>query len=292
MGKNSVLSNIVIKQEEEKITAHADYMPLRIDSENFVRLTHDRNPIHYKLPICNEAIAPGFMHTTAALALLSEIMRNDNDHFPRYWIQEVNMNGVVITGIPHKTETTFDPKNKIQISNILNPKNSVQCSIKNSGYDIWQDIPLPSATLIHQDHIEIPDESVLSDFGSILNPNLNGMQTPFYALACASSVVFSAIDAKKIRNPAQEVMNMYASQHIQTDMETLKSIKKSMTLDFYLSEPDKFGVISPSTIDMCVIGKNENGEVAYIVSAPLAFKEEARMMKLIRRYLKQITPTQ
>lgn len=287
----SLISNIEIKQEDGLVRLTADYSPLLHHSESFCNMTKDRNPIHKAHPEYGEAVSPGFLQTSAAAILIREVINQKGINPKDYPFLHTNveLKKPVLTGCNYKFEIESNPSNAGSLkfsAKIKDQKGSVVCNMHREYSKAEPVLFFPSINSSYLVHTGIFTGDDVLNFG-----NLVGSESPesnLYALSGSSSVVFDAVEKGKLSPLLEGIVALYASQNIHSDSSSTLDLRRGISLELYLSNPDRFGKLSEAdeVLDMKILARTSKGKFIYLSQSPISFQNSRLLDIIIRKELR------
>jgi hypothetical protein len=287
MTENGLLKDISGNADKGYSVVTASYLPTADDVERFVEATQDTNPIHKRHATYGEAIVPGFMHSCAALLLIDKAMGLHRTQLLDYAHSDnhASMQSPVVSGSEYIFEVRFDPQKHEATAVLLDKKNKPVYELRRQmdrGRKNGLKPVVDNRQLVHTGQFSLEGRIGPLDFARIIGSD--NPQRYFCALAGASSIVCQAIRAGKL-DLDEGIVPLYTQQNFEADTAPPIDLRRGVSLELYLSNPEKFGALSAKgeTMDMEVIARNDRGEVLYVLHAPLSFQQERLVDIVVRR---------
>jgi hypothetical protein len=275
---------------DEKTVISGFYCPTVEHSVQFVDMTGDMNPIHREI-VQGEVIAPGFMHTTAALLLIEQALREQGrslHDFP-FATDTAKFGKIpVVTGNRYAITASVNDDNKAPLTakaTITDARNNCAYSLERVAQDAHegQFFAAPQGTLVHSGSFR-PKYGPL-DFGRLIGSESS--ERMLYGLAAASSICFDAIAKGKLTlDPA--TIAFYTKQQIRADMRKIPDLSEGIHLELY-TDKTQFGRKNGSgqTVDMQIAALDQKGNILYVLSAPVSFKDKSIVDGMMRLALRR-----
>jgi len=86
----------------------------------------------------------------------------------------------------------------------------------------------------------------------------------------------------------QGVVGFYANQEIYSDIRQSLDFKQGVTLELFLSDPERFGRKTEpgEVVDVTILARDHRGKPIYLSHAPVAFPRERILTVQMRRALR------
>jgi hypothetical protein len=286
---SNILNNKKINVKDGMFVVNAVYSPSVDHSEKFCDLTGDPNPIHRRHPEYGEALSPALLQNAVASVLVRELIKEAGksalDH--PFLLSKSYLKGPVITGFDYNIKAILNTTFEIFYSAYVEITNKKGKKLFVSHHVFHEDgFERNASDMIKKRPVYINTfrGEKAFEFGNLVGSQSS--ESNLYALSSSSSVIVDAVKNSAI-SLDQGVCAMYAEQEIAADISHSLDFKKGISLELYLSDPEKFGkqLGKGEVLEMNIIGKDNKGKIIYISNSPLAFPRSGLLEVQIKRAL-------